>query len=94
VPTFETTEAVCFAEKREIWRSHGPVNDWRHSADRYVLAKLGAMSVDKVGNAAVYEVLRPIAPAGTRVDSLPEAPPPSPSQPASRVLRWRCGPGG
>ena len=65
MPTFETTEAVCFAEKREIWRSHGPVNGWRHCADRYVLAKLGAMSVDKVGSAAVYEVLRPIAPAGS-----------------------------
>ena len=32
--------------------------------DRYVLAKLGAMPVDKVGSAAVYEVLRPIALAG------------------------------
>ena len=24
VPAFEKAEAVCFAEKREIWRSDGP----------------------------------------------------------------------
>ena len=32
--------------------------------DRYVRPKLGAMPVDKVGSAAVYEVLRPVALAG------------------------------
>ena len=64
VPTFEKAEAVCFAEKREIWRSHDPASAWRRAMDRYVLPKLGAMPVDKVGSAAVYEVLRPIALAG------------------------------
>ena len=64
VPTFEKAEAVCFAEKREIWRSHGPANGWRRAMDHYVLPRIGAMPVDKVGSAAVYEVLRPIALAG------------------------------
>jgi len=32
--------------------------------DRYVLPRIGAMPVDKVGSAAVYEVRRPIALAG------------------------------
>ena len=64
VPTFEKAEAVCFAEKRESWRSDGPEKAWRRAMDRYVLPKLGAMPVDKVGSAAVYEVLRPIALAG------------------------------
>ena len=64
VPTFEKAEAVCFAEKRETWRSDNPGNHWRRAMDRYVLPKLGAMPVDKVGSAAVYEVLRPIALAG------------------------------
>jgi len=64
VPTFETAEVVCFAEKREIWRSDGPRKAWRRAMDRYVLPKIGAMPVDKVGSAAVYEVLRPIALAG------------------------------
>ena len=67
MPTFETAEAVCFAEKRESWRSHGPTNGWRRAMDRYVLPKLGAMPVAKVGSAAVYEVLRPIALAGKHV---------------------------
>ena len=64
VPTFEKAEAVCFAEKREIWRSDGPEKAWRRAMDRYVLPRMGAMPVDKVGSAAVYEVLRPIALAG------------------------------
>ena len=64
VPTFEKAEAACFAEKREVWSSHAPAQHWRSVMDRYVLAKLGAMPVDKVGSAAVYEVLRPIALAG------------------------------
>ncbi len=64
VPTFEKAEAVCFAEKRETWRSHSPANGWRGAMDRYLLPKVGAMPVDKVGSAAVYEVLRPIALAG------------------------------
>ena len=64
VPTFEKAEAVCFAEKREVWRSDGPEKAWRRAMDRYVLPKIGAMPVDKVGSAAVYEVLRPIALAG------------------------------
>ena len=67
MPTFETAEAVCFVEKREIWRSHGPANGWRRAMGRYVPPKLGATPVDKVGSAAVYEVLRPIALAGKRV---------------------------
>ena len=64
VPTFEKTEAVCFAEMGETWRSHGPAKNWRSAMDRYVLPKLGTMPVDKVGSAAVYEVLRAIAVAG------------------------------
>ena len=64
VPTFEKAEAVCFAEKREVWGSDAPAKHWRSVMDRYVLPKLGAMPVDKVGSAAVYEVLRPIALAG------------------------------
>ena len=63
VPTFATAEAACFAEKREVWHTDGAQN-WRGPMDRYVLPKLGAMPVDKVGSAAVYEVLRPIALAG------------------------------
>ena len=64
MPTFEKAEAVCFAEKHEIWRSHDPENGRRRAMDRYVLPRIGAMPVDKVGSAAVYEVLRPIASAG------------------------------
>ena len=64
VPTFEKAEAVCFAEKHEVWRSDGPKKAWRRAMDRYVLPRMGAMPVDKVGSAAVYEVLRPIALAG------------------------------
>ena len=61
VPTFEKAEAACFAEKRDTWRSDSPAHNWRSSVDRYVLPKIGGMPVDKVGSAAVYEVLRPIA---------------------------------
>ena len=64
VPTFEKAEAGCFAEKRENWRSDGPANGWRSAMERYVLPKLGAMPVDNVGSAAVYEVPRPLALAG------------------------------
>ena len=64
MPTFEKAEAVCFGEKRETWRSDNPEKAWRRAVDRYVLPKLGAMPVDEVGSAAVYEVLRPIALAG------------------------------
>ena len=64
MPTFEKAEAVCFAEKRETWRSDGRAKGWRRAMNRYVLPKIGAMPVDKVGSAAVYEVLRPIALAG------------------------------
>jgi len=64
MPTFEKAGAVCFAEKRETWRSGSPAHNWRSAMDRYVLPKIGAMAVDKVGGAAVYEVLRPIALAG------------------------------
>ena len=63
VPTFAKAEAACFAERREVWRTGG-AQHWRGPMDRYVLPKLGAMPVDKVGSAAVYEVLRPIALAG------------------------------
>ena len=52
VPTFEKAEAVCFAEKREIWRSDGPENGWRRAMDRYVLPSIGTMPTDKVGSAA------------------------------------------
>ena len=64
MPTFEKAEAVCFAEKRETRHSDGRAKGWRRAMNRYVLPKIGAMPVDKVGNAAVYEVLRPIALAG------------------------------
>ena len=64
VPRFESAEAVCFAERRETWRSDSPTLNWRSAMDRYVLPKIGGMPVDKVGSAAVYEVLRPIALAG------------------------------
>jgi len=71
VPTFEKAEAVCFAEKHEIWRSHDPENGRRRAMDRYVLPRIGAMPVDKVGSAAVYEVLRPIASAGKQACDRP-----------------------
>ena len=64
MPTFEKAEAVCFAEKRETRRSDGRAKGWRRAMNRYVLPKIGAMPVDRVGSAAVYEVLRPIALAG------------------------------
>ncbi len=64
IPTFEKAEAICFAEKRETWRSNSPAHNWRSAVDRYVLPKIGGMPVDRVGSAAVYEVLRPIALAG------------------------------
>ena len=64
VPTFEKAEAVCFAEKRETWRSGSPAHNWRSVMDRHVLPKIGGMPVDKVGSAAVYEVLRPVALSG------------------------------
>ena len=64
MPTFEEVETVCFAEKKEAWRSDGPEHNWRSTLDRYVLLKIGGIPVDKVDSAAVYEVLRPIALAG------------------------------
>ena len=64
VPTFEKAETICFAEKRDTWRSNSPALNWRSVVDRYVLPRIGGMSVERVGNAAVYEVLRPIALAG------------------------------
>ena len=64
VPTFEKAEAICFAENRDTWRSNSPALNWRSAVDRYVVPKVGGMPVDKVGSAAVYEVLRPIALAG------------------------------
>ena len=64
VPTFEKAEAICFAEKRDAWRSASPAHNWRSAMDRYVLPRIGGMPVDKVGSAAVYDVLRPIALAG------------------------------
>ena len=64
MPTFEKAEAVCFAEKREVGHSYGAASGWRSVVDRYVLPKLGDISVDKVGSATVYEVLRLIADAG------------------------------
>ena len=35
------------------------------AVDRYVLPKLGGVPVDRIGTAAVYEVLRPMALAGS-----------------------------
>ena len=64
VPTFEKAEKICFAEKRDTWRSKSPANNWRSAMDRYVLPRFGGMPVDRVGSAAIYEVLRPIALAG------------------------------
>ena len=64
VPTFGKAEAICFAEKRDTWRSASPAHNWRSAMDRYVLPRIGGMPVDKVGSAAVYDVLRPIALAG------------------------------
>ena len=64
VPTFEKAEKICFEEKRDTWRSKSPVLNWRSAVDRNVLPKIGGMPVDKVGSAAVYEVLHPIALAG------------------------------
>ena len=64
VPTFEKAEAICFAEKLDTWRSASPAHNWRSAMDRYVLPKIGGMPVDKVGSAAVYDVLRPIALSG------------------------------
>ena len=64
VATFEKAEAICFAEKRDTWRSDSAALNWRSAVDRYVLPRIGGMPVDKVGSAAVYDVLRPIALAG------------------------------
>ena len=64
VPTFATAEKACFAEKLETWRTKSPARNWRVVVDKYVLPKLGGVPVDKVGTAAVYEVLRPMALAG------------------------------
>ena len=86
VPTFEKAETVCFAEKRVVWRSDGPAKNWRSPMDRYVLPKLGAMPVNKVGSAAVHEVLRPI----TAIHD----PTPASIRCRERRRRRRCGPGG
>ena len=64
VPTFATAEEACFAEKLETWRTTSPARNWRVAVEKYVLPKLGGMPVDKIGTAAVYEVLRPMALAG------------------------------
>ena len=61
VPTFATAEEACFAEKLETWRTKSPARNWRVAVDKYVLPKLGGMPVDRIGTAAVYEVLRPMA---------------------------------
>ena len=58
MPTFEKAEAGCFAEKHDIWRSHDPANGRRRAMDRYVLSRIGAMPVDKVGSATVLEWAR------------------------------------
>ena len=99
VPTFEKAETVCFAEKRVVWRADGPAKNWRSPMDRYVLPKLGAMPVDKVGSAVVHEVhevLRPITaihdptPASIRCRERHRR---HRVNALTRVLRWRCGPG-
>ena len=64
VPTFAASENACFAEKVETWRTKSPSRNWRVAVEKYVLPKLGGMPVDKIGTAAVYEVLRPMALAG------------------------------
>ena len=64
VPTFAKAEEACFAEKLETWRTDSPARNWRVAVDRYVLPRIGGMPVDRVGTAAVYEALRPVALAG------------------------------
>ena len=61
VPTLAKAEVTCFAEKLETWRTDSPARNWRAAVDRYVLPKIGGMPVDRIGTAAVYEVLRPVA---------------------------------
>ena len=89
MPTFAKAEAACFAEKREVWRTDG-AQHWRGPMDRYVLPKLGAMPVDKVGSAAVYEVLRPLALAGTRRRPRGVAPLPASGQTTPATPRENC----
>ena len=64
VPTFAKAEAACFQERLDTWRTPSPARNWRLAMEKYVLPKLGRMPVDKIGTAAVYEVLRPVALAG------------------------------
>ncbi len=64
VPTFASAEEACFAEKLETWRTKSPARNWRMAVDKYVLPKLGGVPVDRIGTAAVYEVLRHMALAG------------------------------
>ena len=64
VPTFATSEEACFAEKLKTWRTKSPARNWRVAVEKYVLPKLGGMPVDRIGTAAVYEVLRPVALSG------------------------------
>ena len=64
VPTFATAEKACFAEKLDTWRTPSPARNWRVTMEKHVLPKLGRMPVDKIGTAAVYEVLRPVALSG------------------------------
>ncbi len=64
VPTFATAEEACFVEKLETWRTKSLARNWQVAVDKYVLPKLGGMPVDRIGTAAVYKVLRPMALAG------------------------------
>ena len=64
VPTFAKAEAACLKEKLDTWRTPSPARNWRVAMEKHVLPKLGRMPVDKIGTAAVYEVLRPVALAG------------------------------
>ncbi len=64
VPTFAAAEEACFAEKLDTWRTKSPARNWRMAVDKHVLPKLGGVRVDRIGTAAVYEVLRLLALAG------------------------------
>ena len=61
MPTFREAGATCFAENRETWNTESPARNCRSAMDRYVLPKIGGVPVDRVGSAAVNEVLRPVA---------------------------------
>ena len=60
IPTFAEATARVLEQKRAGWRSPKHAHDWPTSLQRYVLPRLGTVSVSEVSSGDVLEILSPI----------------------------------